>query len=145
MTGWDLQRTDRPYFVYGTLRPRCGNSHWWRECGASAYYDCEAMAYGFKLVARTIPYALYTGDSTDFVVGALILPSDEWDEQVELRYNLDRLEGHPNHYERVETDIETPDGWCTAWIYTPTKYDPKGREDIPSGDYYEHYGKEVRG
>lgn len=132
----DVTNIEWPYFVYGTLRPRCGNSEWWRECGGVALFDGEVRAYGFKMIARAIPYAVRS-DEYDHVVGALIMPSDDKYEQVALRFNLDRLEGHPRHYERIEADIETPDGVCVAWIYSPTGYTPEG-EWVKSGDYYDY-------
>lgn len=136
ITDLDREHLDWPYFVYGTLRPRCGNSSWWRECAAVALFDGEARAHGFRMIARSIPYAV-PSDDDDYVVGALIMPFDDYGEQLGLRFNLDRLEGHPNHYERIEADIETPLGPCVAWIYSPTKHRPTG-EWVMSGDFYRY-------
>lgn len=142
ITDLDVTHLDWPYFVYGTLRPRCSNSSWWRDCGAVALYDGEARAYGFRLIAQAIPYAVMSSDD-DSVVGALIMPPDNLEDQVELRFYLDRLEGHPRHYERVETEIETPAGTCLAWIYTPTQHTPKGLW-VYSGDFYQHQEVNIR-
>jgi gamma-glutamylcyclotransferase (GGCT)/AIG2-like uncharacterized protein YtfP len=137
----DLERPERPYFVYGTLRPELGNAHWWRSCGAQAFYDGEAKVYGFKLVAKGIPYAVLAEDH-DVVVGALILPPEDLEDQVYLRWSLDSLEGYPLHYDRLVTRVWTPDGSCMAWIYSPTNYKPTGPV-VASGDFYEHR-KEAR-
>lgn len=136
ITDLDVTNLDWPYFVYGTLRPRCGNSTWWRECGGVPLFDGDAVAYGFKLIARAIPYAVMTGYDEDRVVGTLILPPDDLEDQVTIRFGLDRLEGHPHHYERIEADIVTPLGECVAWIYSPTKHKPSGTW-VRSGDYYD--------
>lgn len=136
ITDLDVTHLDWPYFVYGTLRPRCGNSSWWRDCGGMALFDGEAKAYGFKMIARAIPYAVMSFDD-DFVVGALIMPPDDLDDQVAMRFYLDRLEGHPRHYKRIEADIEIPLGVCEAWIYSPVTHVPDGQW-VRSGDYYEH-------
>lgn len=133
ITDLDREHLDWPYFVYGTLRPRCGNSSWWRETGAVALFDGEVIAPGFKMICRSIPFAVPSGDD-DFVVGALIMPSDDYGEMLGLRFNLDRLEGHPSHYERVEADVETPLGTCVAWIYR-YNHTPTGQW-VKSGDYY---------
>lgn len=134
-----MSHFDRPYFVYGTLRPRCGNSQRWRAGGGTAFYDGEAVAHGFELIQRRIPYALQAPVSS-CVTGCLILPPDDLDRQINLRWSLDELEQHPDHYERIETSIETPDGFCDAWIYTPTRYTPTG-DPIPSGDFYDYLTK----
>lgn len=124
-----------PYFVYGTLRPQFGNAWLWERCGATVKFDgqCRVLNYALIDTGSIIPYATYRPRRE--VWGALILPSYNPEEQVELRESLDALEGYPDHYDRVEVDVDCPGGlYGRAWIYTPTSWIVKG-EEVPTGDY----------
>lgn len=136
----EVDHLDRPYFVYGTLRPRCGNSRFWRDCRATARHDGDARAPGYRLVARGIPYAV-RGDQWDKVLGALIYPADDYDDQIALRWSLDALEAHPDHYQRVATVVYARGLGRVAWIYTPIGWSPNGKH-VPSGDYYDYLREE---
>lgn len=125
---------DRPYFVYGTLRPGEGNDKLWLMAGATCHHDGEAYALGYQMYASGIPYAVPTGDGHDKVWGAIIKPSPTVSEQLELRMVLDALEGHPEHYTRVEAYVSTPEGPMNAWIYSMSNYAPHG-DRVPSGDF----------
>lgn len=110
----ELERHDVPYFVYGTLRPGCGNDVWWQGL-ARAAHDGAVHADGYGLVFRGLPYAVTApGCST---VGALIVPDDDPVAQRQLRRNLDTLEGHPVGYRRTLIDVRAPDDMTQAWIY----------------------------
>lgn len=139
----DLEGLDVPVFVYGTLRPERGNSALWRECGGSAVCDGDAVVHGWRLKASGIPYAVRTYDDIDTVVGCLIYPpSDDLELQTRMRWILDSLEGHPNHYVRRKVEVWIPK-WRTktdAWIYDASKI--AHGATVESGDYYQ-YKREV--
>ena len=107
--------TDYPIFVYGTLRPGRGNDPRWRG-RADARFDGIALARGWRLVGADhwYPFAIAADDSA---VGCLITPHPN--RYGEVLTALDRLEGYPDFYTRVLTEVFTPDGSETAWIYTP--------------------------
>ena len=127
-----MEHLDRPYFVYGTLRPGWGNARLWKHREATARYDGETCVHGYELYAGEIPFAV-PGDG--MVVGALIYPHPTYAEG--LRGNLDALEGHPRMYRRTECVALTPDGPVDAWIYV-FQLDVTGCDLIPSGDFNDH-------
>ena len=128
------EHLDRPYFVYGTLRPAWGNSRLWLYNDATAAYDGDAYVPGYQMIDHGIPYAVATGNPDHRVVGCLIVPGDDFDDRATLRHDLDQLEGWPDHYDRVQVEVITPDFPVAAWIYTPTTWKVDGPVE-PSGDF----------
>ena len=103
-------------FVYGTLRPRCGNDRLWQD-RATARHDGECFVLGHKLVTRGwFPYLVPA--VTAQTIGALIVPHPGQLDEVLAR--MDILEGVPHHYERTTIAVLTPDGIERAWTYVPT-------------------------
>jgi gamma-glutamylcyclotransferase (GGCT)/AIG2-like uncharacterized protein YtfP len=125
---------DRPYFVYGTLRPAWGNSKIWQRHNATCLFDGEVQVSGFEMVDNGIPYARRTDDHDDFMLGALIVPNEDDTARRLLRSDLDSLEGWPGHYDRIAIVALTPHGPQVAWIYSPSTWDPTGRVEM-TGDY----------
>lgn len=126
----------RPVFVYGTLRPECGNSDLWRKLGGTARYDGEVRAHGWAMMSRGIPFAVRIDsiNSAPYIVGCLIHPPQNSDAALAMRESLDRLEGHPHWYERIVIKVRTPNGDVPAWIYDGSKV--AHGELVPNGDYY---------
>lgn len=135
-----MEHLDRPYFVYGTLRPGYGNAKLWQSAGAQAAFDGRVRVRGFQMRASGIPFAIRTDDERSEIVGALIYPPYNEGMQRWLRYDLDSLEGHPHLYERQATRVYFPDAFdgchITAWIYAMRER--WGDSPIvPSGDYHD--------
>jgi gamma-glutamylcyclotransferase (GGCT)/AIG2-like uncharacterized protein YtfP len=104
-----------PVFVYGTLRPGCGNDRLWRG-KASATHNGDVFVSGYRLVHNGwFPYAL--ADDKSIAVGCLVNPFPAF--ELEVLARLDALEGVPHHYLRLEVDAHTPDGVTRAWMYVP--------------------------
>lgn len=125
-----LQDLVTPYAVYGTLRPKCGNDWLWKDmavCIGSTTVD------GYRLVTNgSFPYAI-PAEGQQIVVD-LIAPSVE--HAAVLRTRLDRLEGYPDHYDRVLVQVTFDDAQINVWLYTPN--DPYYIEDavpVPGNDW----------
>lgn len=94
-------------FVYGTLRKGSWNNY--------ILSDSILIAEGktkekFKLIVDRIPYVLKS-DKVSNITGEVY----EVDSQTLNR--LDNLEGHPTWYRREKTEINTPKGSISAWLY----------------------------
>lgn len=124
-----------PVFVYGTLRPGCGNDSLWVR-RAACRYDGDCFVAGFRLVTNgAFPYALPAEDEVS--VGALVYPHPAAEAEVMAR--LDALEGVPHHYERLSVDVATPDGVVAAWMYVPRRLDAyEGLEAVPGNDWIQY-------
>ncbi len=129
-----------PWFVYGTLRPDCGNDKWsWQGC-ATALYDGEALAEDYCMVVSEhagFPYAVRRPGGV--LKGALIQPDEGAYDYIMTAF--DQLEGYVpgerhSHYERSSVDVTTPDGIVTAWIYhiDPAKLGTRATV-VASGDW----------
>lgn len=105
-----------PVFVYGTLRPGCGNDRLWRG-RAVTIHDGTAILVGYKLVTNGhFPYMIPA--TTAQTVGTLIVPDDEHYDDVLDR--MDMLEGVPRHYLRIRVAVLVEGGEpCFAWTYVP--------------------------
>lgn len=134
MNGPTFEHLERPYFVYGTLRPAWSNSRLWEAHDAISMYDGSAFVVGYMMVDHGIPYAVATESAHDRVIGAVIVPPEDRNDRTRIRIQLDQLEGHPEYYERVPVSVWTPDGEMLAWIYTPTAWTPDGRVEL-TGDF----------
>jgi gamma-glutamylcyclotransferase (GGCT)/AIG2-like uncharacterized protein YtfP len=104
------------FFVYGTLRPGYGN---YERCLSDVRHTAvPARLAGARMFAtgRPFPYASTKGARLqDFVVGALIEVAPE--HYAGALRRLDWLEGHPRHYTRTATVVETEAGPVGAWAY----------------------------
>jgi gamma-glutamylcyclotransferase (GGCT)/AIG2-like uncharacterized protein YtfP len=104
-----------PVFVYGTLRPGYGN--WEGSLKHAHQHVMPAELCGMRLVARIdafFPY-LVTCDADEVVTGDLVFIKPALYHRV--LGQLDRLEGTPTHYERVQCTVECKLGTVTAWAY----------------------------
>ena len=97
--------TDRPVFVYGSLKRGEPNHHWI----AAGTYLGEAQLPGARLYdLGPFPMAVASGDPTDTIAGELYAVTPA------VLAALDRFEGVPRLYERQ--------GWrlasgSQAWVY----------------------------
>lgn len=114
-----------PFFVYGTLRPDCGNDRLWHGV-ADAHADNAAFAPGFQLVGRhsAFPYVVPADSVEDVVVGALIYPRPGYEATVAR--DMDALEGvgyghYRRHITRVYVFDESGEGprVVESFIYVP--------------------------
>lgn len=120
--------SDLPFFVYGTLRPGCGNDRFWVD-RATATDDGVAYVIGWKLVTNGgFPYLVRAASAQS--VGCLVRPRREHYDRV--RDSFDALEGVPRHYLRIEVAVMTPAGPVMAWTYTPTHPDDRLLPDVPT-------------
>lgn len=98
----------RNVFVYGTLKKNCGN-HALLE---RAEFIGEASADGFVMLDLGPFPACMQSDQGGTVYGEVYAVDDE------TFRRLDALEGYPDHYNRVETDVTlATTRKVKAWIY----------------------------
>ncbi len=135
--------TNKPFFVYGTLRP--GQANHARLLAGRTLAEIPATLGGHALYGPGLPYVT-VGEEASSVLGDLIFVAPEC--YAEVLASLDRLEGYrpgvwSSHYERkarvvryVGTDgVATT---ATAWVYlagpaTRERLHPSER--IASGDW----------
>eukprot|EP01060_Flectonema_neradi_P034559 TRINITY_DN609_c1_g1_i1.p1 TRINITY_DN609_c1_g1~~TRINITY_DN609_c1_g1_i1.p1 ORF type:complete len:172 (+),score=23.52 TRINITY_DN609_c1_g1_i1:53-517(+) len=129
-----------PIFVYGTLKR--GMHNYERFLKDKATFKCEAETVGkFPLVvdAIGIPYLIGKEGTGHRVKGEIFEVNDD------LLVDLDKLEGHPDWYERTKRPVETPSGIEQIWVYML----PKGpnTEVTPMFNDYtpEHHLKYISG
>lgn len=120
------------FFVYGTLRPDCGNDVLWR---GDASHE-PATLVGFEMFSTShggFPFIRY-GLGT--VVGDLVTPYvGEYDHML---YRMDQLEGEGSLYKREAVTVQTSQGDTEAWVYVglaPTMI--QRGTPIASGDWHD--------
>ncbi len=91
-------------FVYGTLKKGYHNHYGLADCPMK-----KAEVVGYDLHASA--YLPFVKEGSGIVKGELY----EVSEQILLR--LDQLEGHPDFYQRVMTEVTTANQKVNAWIY----------------------------
>lgn len=106
-------------FVYGSLKKGCSNSQVMDAAGGTLVD--AAWLHGASLYnLGYYPGLKIEGDGT--VQGEVYLVSRDG-----LR-RLDRLEGHPNFYHRVEVEVRSAHGARKVWVYTfPHEVEPRQR------------------
>ncbi|KQX53044.1 MULTISPECIES: divalent cation tolerance protein CutA [unclassified Streptomyces] len=122
---------ERPFFVYGTLRPGAYNHD--RFLAGRIGTEADAVLHGAVLHdGPGYPYVVPADGGT--VVGTLLTPSPG--DYSDLFGLLDRLE-LPVGYERVAMDVErVRDGArVSAWVFLAAPDAPLG-EVIESGDWF---------
>lgn len=121
----------RKVFVYGTLRVGQGNYRHLLKDKKGANYLGESTITGYKMVSLGgFPAIYHTGNKDDIIKGDVFEVDDE------VNTNLDRLEGYPNWYDKVE--VETED-YGNAFVYTMEE--AKNETPIESGDWCEYYNE----
>lgn len=116
-------------FVYGTLRTGHSNHHLLKDAknyGAGSTVENYAMylASGYPYVNSYEPRYPIVGELFGVDDSTLAL--------------LDKMEGHPRHYERKETQVTVEGKQYTAWMYFRN---PPGVL-MQNGDYSKvHHGK----
>jgi gamma-glutamylcyclotransferase (GGCT)/AIG2-like uncharacterized protein YtfP len=127
----NMHNQQLPIFVYGTLRPGCGNEGRWLN-RATPYDDGKCFAIGIGLfggASMPFPYASTVhGEQT---VGCLIVPQKDLYDAVLA--DMDQLEGVPNHYQRTTVAVIVGDSITPAWIYTTA--DPGTITRTPYNDW----------
>lgn len=113
--------------VYGTLKSGNGNA------GFLSGDDAEMLGWGFtkehhRLCDNGLPYLIEGG------VGGKCAEVEVYEVMPDLMARLDRLEGHPVHYERRQCTVVLETGEeVEAWVYF-------GDEAKDNGRYLECYG-----
>jgi gamma-glutamylcyclotransferase len=125
------------YFAYGS---NC-NSEVMRRKGVPYTSRCRAVLRGYRLLFNKRALRERLPEQIGF---ANINPSkDSWVEGIlyeipeEGLETLDRSERYPEHYDRVETTVETDEGPVRCWVY---RAQPDKIADglIPSRNYLNH-------
>jgi len=109
-------------FVYGTLRQGCANHHLLKD--AFCYGIGNTVSKFAMYLISGYPYVT-SSEPRYQIVGELYAV-----DKVTL-VELDKMEGHPIHYERSETVVSVNGEEYTAWMYFRN---PKGKL-LQSGDF----------
>lgn len=120
-------------FVYGTLLNGEYNN---QRClqNAESRLIGEATVQGFDLHdLGPFPAVWYSDNVETEIVGEV------WEVSPEVFARLDRLEGYPHFYDRVQ--VQTKQG--IAWIYI--NEDAKKNPIIPSGSWRQHLQEKTNG
>ncbi len=118
-------------FVYGTLlKNEYNNDRFLQNAESKLIGHAEVTGFAMHNYGN-FPGAWYSQNAEQIIVGEV------WEVSPEIFSRLDRLEGYPNFYDRVQ--VQTGHG--IAWIYIS-----KGAQtypEIPSGDWREHLGHTI--
>jgi gamma-glutamylaminecyclotransferase len=109
-------------FVYGTLRKGHSNNHMLKDAycyGVGVSEDRYAM-----YIHKCYPY-ITSIDARYPIVGELYSVDDE------TLMELDKFEGHPRYYKRIEIPVNVEEKQYIAWAYF---FDPPGVL-MQSGDF----------
>ena len=110
--------------VYGTLR--VGEGNWAHFLQESKHMGTHRIS-GFTMVTnQCFPY-VFKGDG-EITVDMFEVSDDTFT-------SLDRLEGYPLHYDRIQIRIDE----YTAWIYTNERAANRGLAPVPSGDWIDYH------
>jgi len=120
-------RNDTMVFVYGTLRPGEANHHLLAGQGAKRIRGARTEP-SFRFLDLGAYPAMVEGGSTS-VVGELFMVASE-----QLKA-LDRLEGHPTYYRRVEIRLSCG---TRAHTYVLPEHFTAGCSPIVNGDWPKH-------
>jgi gamma-glutamylcyclotransferase (GGCT)/AIG2-like uncharacterized protein YtfP len=116
-------------FVYGTLRLGHSNHHLLKDANSYGIGN-TAEAYSMYLISG-YPYVT-SFEPRYSIVGELYAINSG------TLSVLDKMEGHPRHYERREVSVIVGENQFTAWMYFK---DPPGVL-VPNGDFSKTaYGK----
>lgn len=120
-------------FVYGTLLSGYGNN---ALLYTSTFVGRAETQDKMSMGARGIPYVTNKRQETK-------ITGEVYDVTNEVLGRLDRLEGHPDFYERKRIRAKMEDGKeIECWMYM-YDFDPNRVTPVPSGDYRK-YTHEVR-
>jgi len=111
-------------FVYGTLRQGCANHHLLKD--AYCYGVGSTLSKFAMYLVSGFPYVT-SSESRYQIVGELYAV-----DKITLA-ELDKMEGHPIHYERSETVVEVNGEQYSAWMYFRN---PQGKL-LQNGDFKE--------
>lgn len=132
--------TDRqlPFFVYGTLRPGCGNDRLWRgyetEMRFATLHNC---ALWFHASGR-FPFATFGHGDTAHGDLLTIDPTHYDRVCTDLDYleGFDRLNPERSFYRRVEVVANLDDGSpVSAWLYLATRRLSDTAHRVPGNDW----------
>jgi len=97
-------------FVYGTLKRGKSAHKFLKDCEDFGCHAVKGTMYGVNGVSY--PMIKLSGDS--------LIHGEIYEVSEETLKVLDRYEGHPHHYKRIETLMLDPGGDSTeayAWVY----------------------------
>ena len=110
-------------FTYGTLKRGFSNNH---LLDGAEYVGTAKTLEKYSLLESGIPF-VFKGESVSHIYGELYQVNDQT-----LKV-IDRLEGHPEWYQREEVGVLTEDGvTVTAWLYF---YPEKRGKLVKTGRY----------
>lgn len=124
--------TQRPVAVYGSLRTGGGNDRLWHGYSGMRTQMVRILDVRLRYKHDWFPYAVREQGAE--AVGQLLdVSPGEWPMLVAA---LDRLEGHPNHYQRVVTQTRATSGETVeAWVYLIGRGDTVGMREVPGNDW----------
>lgn len=123
--------TRPPFFVYGTLRPGCGNTWAW-EGLAEPVADGTTIKIGHRLTTHGgFPWAIESPMCQ--TVGTLIVPHDAESYDTVLD-NMDRLEGEGFMYRRIRTAVLVDGVPVKCWMYEAIGDRPRLLPDVATND-----------
>lgn len=116
-------------FVYGTLMSGCGNDRLMTD----PRYRPEGGEARLVGPALTRPeftmYSCYGGGYPALVrTGGTAIVGEVWEVNDAVLERLDRLEGVPHHYQRIEVPLAVPEGAAPAHVYVQPAKHWEGRE-----------------
>lgn len=131
------------FAVYGTLRPDCVNDRVWYNLGQvmpdSFYVEGFVIVFSY---GNWFPYAIKVADKSRRVVVDLLVPYGPTHSLILLE-NLDRLEGHPNHFVREVVQVKrtsTNETVANCWMYMHHKPEILGEMvEVSFGDWKRRY------
>ena len=136
-----------PFFVYGTLMLGEGNDRMWHRHVDRIEQNLVVPGYQLGVnvidpsVIASFPYAMSDPDPDHYIMGEVLWPdSDEaagW-----LTKELDRIEGHPNHYKRISVEVlRNAHESVTAWMYVMAREEIWGSRITKIGSSWREYLK----
>jgi len=130
--GQDHECQWRPFAVYGTLRPGCGNDRLWQ--GNAAPIGLGHVT-GFRLVSNgAFPYAVPTEDQR--IVVEMVMP--HVGRYADILWRMDALEGVPHHYTRERVTVAHRGETTECWMYVPV-HDVGRMPTVPGGDWLQRH------
>jgi len=124
-------------FVYGTLRVGEGNWRWLLKEKAGAFHIGSDIIEGFTMINLGAFPALIENKTVPEELQNEVIIGDVFEVNDERLEALDRLEGYPDFYDRVEVETQN-NGKC--WVYyhnnvTGKELDSYLDRVISSGDW----------
>lgn len=116
-------------FVYGSLKRGFGNDWLLRQGKAEFMGEAVTEESAFDMYSLGgFPGVVRIATPNGCKIAGELYSVDD-----ATRANLDRLEGHPNHYKREQVLVRTDNQPAYAWIYIHQRPERGSHADSPSG------------